>query len=189
MQTVLLIDGENFKGKIREVFSLSKKQFPIWHKYNFKGLLDKVFDNMLIDRKIFYFAKIKEHKGSLEKSKKLILEQRLLKNSLEKQFFEVVLAGRVRGYGGENSKAPIIFKEKGVDVKIAVDMVSMACDNKARKIIIGSSDSDLQPAIFEVKNRGIDCLYLGFELQPNRGIIYTATKNILIRNEDVLKFF
>ena len=37
MATVLFIDGENFKGKIKSVFYDAKKEKPIWHEYNFKG--------------------------------------------------------------------------------------------------------------------------------------------------------
>ena len=53
METILLVDGENFKGKMRSVFKDSDKDKPIWHKYNFRGLLDKVLDGIKIDRKIF----------------------------------------------------------------------------------------------------------------------------------------
>ena len=56
MQTILLIDGENFKG-----------------------LLDKVLKDIPIERRVFYFARIKEHEASKEKSKQLVEEQRLLK--------------------------------------------------------------------------------------------------------------
>lgn len=44
-----------------------------------------------------------------------------------------------------------IFREKGVDVKITVDMVSWACDKKVNTVMLASSDSDLQPAITEIK--------------------------------------
>src|SRR3989344_8291910 len=157
MQTILVIDGENFKGKIRSIFKNTKKDRPVWHEYDFKGLLDTVLKDMPINRRFFYFARIKEHEESKEKSKQLIKEQRLLKTHLEKQGFEVILSGRVRGQmeDGYKGKRVLVFKEKGVDVKIAVDMVSLACDKKVDEIILGSSDSDLQPAINEVHNRGV----------------------------------
>ena len=97
MQTILLIDGENFKGKIKSVFKETNKTRPIWHEYDFRGLLDKVLAGSQLDRKIFYFGRIKEHEESREKSKQLIEEQRLLKNHLEQSGFEVILSGRVRG--------------------------------------------------------------------------------------------
>lgn len=190
METFLFIDGENFKYKIRSVFKEEDKTKSVWNKYNFKGLLDKVLDGIKIDRKVFYFAKIKEHNDSKDKSKQLIEEQRLLKTHLENQGFEVILGGRVRGQFEEDQKGKkvLIFKEKGVDVKIAVDMVSFACDKKVKEIILCSSDSDLQPAIKEITRRNVKCLYLGFESQPNKGMTFTADRTILIRNTEVLSF-
>jgi uncharacterized LabA/DUF88 family protein len=189
MATVLFIDGENFKGKIKSVFYDAKKEKPIWHEYNFKGLLDKVLKDIPIAHKVFYFARVKEHPESKEKSLELIEEQRLLKTHLEKNGFEVILSGRVRGQMEQvGGKRVLVFKEKGVDVKIAVDMVVTACDKVASEIILASSDSDLQPAIKETIQRGVNCIYLGFESQPNKGISYTTSRTILIRNSEVVEF-
>jgi uncharacterized LabA/DUF88 family protein len=190
MLTLLLIDGENFKGKMKSVFIDAGKDKPVWHEYDFKGLLEKVLKGTTIDRKVFYFGRIKEHPESREKSKQLIEEQRRLKTHLERQGFEVILSGRVRGQfeDGYKGKKILVFKEKGVDVKIAVDMVTHSCDKTAKEIILGSSDSDLQPAIQEVRQRGTTCVYLGFESQPNKGITFTTNRTILIRNSEVLEF-
>jgi uncharacterized LabA/DUF88 family protein len=190
MEPILIIDGENFKGKIRAVFKENGKNKPVWHEYNFKGLLEKVLEGTGIKKKIFYFARIKEHEQSKEKSKGLIEEQRLLKTHLEKQGFEVILSGRVRGQmeDGQNGKKILVFKEKGVDVKIAVDMVCLACDKKTKEIILASSDSDLQPAIKEIRARNVNCVYLGFESQPNKGLSYSTNRTILIRNSEVSEF-
>lgn len=190
MQTILIIDGENFKGKIKSVFKENEKEKPKWNKYDFKGLLDKVLLGIKIDKKVFYFARIKEDKQTKEKSKQLIEEQRLLKNHLVKNGFEVILSGRVRGQTENiNGKKVLVFKEKGVDVKMAVDMVSWSCDKKVSTIILGSSDSDLQPAITEIRNRNTNCIYLGFESQPNKGMTYTTNRTILIRNSEILEFY
>jgi len=190
MGTILLIDGENFKGKMKSIFKEAGKERPVWHEYDFKSLLDKVLEGIPVDRKVFYFARVKEHEDSREKSKQLIEDQRLLKNHLEKLGFEVILSGRVRGQWeeGQGGKKALVFKEKGVDVKIAVDMVSLSCDKKAEEIILGSSDSDLQPAIKEVRERGSRCVYLGFESQPNKGLTYTTNRTLLIRNSEVFEF-
>ena len=190
MQTFLFIDGENFKGKIRSVFSEVGTSRPPWNRYDFKGLLSHVLKGVRVDRKIFYFARIKEHAESKEKSRQLIEEQRLLKTHLETQGFEVILSGRVRGQLEEshNGKKVLVFREKGVDVKIAVDMVRLACDKGVDAIILGSSDSDLQPAIKEVRDRKVLCIYLGFEAQPNKGISFSTNRTILIRNSEVIDF-
>lgn len=185
MRTILLVDGENFKGKIKDVYKAAGKERPVWHEYNFKGLIDQVLRGIKIDRTAFYFAKIKMHPEFRKKSSQLIEEQRLLKTHLEKQGFEVVLTGRVRGHVAGKK---MVFKEKGVDVKVAVDMITTACDKKASAIVLASSDSDLQPAISEIQARGTECYYLGFEVNPNKGISYTTKRTILIRNAEVFEF-
>jgi len=35
MKRILLIDGENLKGKIRAVFDIQKESEFVWHNYNF----------------------------------------------------------------------------------------------------------------------------------------------------------
>ena len=189
MKRILLIDGENFKGKIRSIFKELGREKLIWHEYDFRGLLDKVLGDSEIQDRIFYFARIKEHEDSKDKSRKLIEEQRRLKTHLEQQKFKVILSGRVRGQNeGENGKKILVFREKGVDVQIAVDMMKIACDKMADEIILVSSDSDLQPAIKEIRSRGISCVYLGFETQPNKGLAFTTNRTILIRNSEIAEF-
>ena len=101
-----------------------------------------------------------------------------------------MLSGRIRGQmeDGFLKKKVLVFKEKGVDVKIAVDMVSWSCDKKVDSIVLGSSDSDLQPAIKETRRRGVECIYLGFENEPNKGLTFTTNRTILIRNSEILEF-
>lgn len=191
MKTTLFIDGRNFLGKLEDVFQRENRSRPEWAAYNFRGLLDHVLKGITIDDQIFYFAKIKEHPATQEKSQKLILERRLLKAHLEKQGFRVVLSGAVRGnYKKDNrGKEILVFKEKGVDISIAVDMVVGACDMLLKTAVIGSPDSDLQPAVHELNKRGVESIYLGFEIMPNKGLTATTKRTILIRNSEVLQFY
>lgn len=190
MQIILFIDGENFVKKLQAVLKQEGQSRIESHLYDFKGLVDKVLQGTNIDKKLFYFARLKEHHKTIEKSRQLIKSQRHLKRHLEQQGFVVILSGRVRGQIEKtlNGKEVLVFKEKGVDVKIAVDMVRDACDGKLKTAIIGSSDSDLQPAIAELKNRNVERIYLGFENSPNKGLTFTTNRTILIRNSEVLEF-
>jgi len=187
MQTILFIDGRNFISKIESIFDRKNIDLSI---YSFEGLLDKVLTGIKIDRKIFYIGRIVNHNETKEKSAELIQKQRLLKTSLEKQGFEVIYAGHVRGNEASCPKGHkfLLFREKGVDVKIAVDMISLACDQILNTAIIASSDSDLQPAIKELEKRKIKRIYLGFENSPNKGLTFTTNRTILIRNSEVLEF-
>ncbi|MDZ4113420.1 MAG: NYN domain-containing protein [Brevundimonas sp.] len=185
MATLLLVDGENFKAKIKTAFRLAGVDRPAWHEYDFAGLFAHVLKGTVITQTRFYFGKLRFDPDSAQKSNQLIQEQRLLKTHLEASGFEVVLAGQVRGQGEGRHK---VFKEKGVDVRIAVDMIASACDGRASELTVASSDSDLQPAIHEVTKRGVRCVYLGFELNPNKGLTYTTGRAVLIRNAEVLQF-
>jgi uncharacterized LabA/DUF88 family protein len=191
-RTVLYIDGENLRHYIEKV--LREKNIPekdaILLNIDLLKLLNKVLKGIKVSKKIYYSAKLKLHKETIRKSKELIQKQRVLKTKLEKQGFDFVMSGNVRLQRIViNKKSKIVFKEKGVDVRIAVDLVTAACDKKIKTAIICSSDSDLQPAITEIKNRGIKVIYLGFEIKPNKGLMYTANRAILIRNSEVLEFF
>lgn len=190
MKTILFIDGRNFLIKLEDVFEMERVPLPEWNAYNFSGLLNHVLQGIQVDEIVFYFAKIREHPDTKEKSKKLIQELRMLKTHLEKQGFRVVLGGVVRGNYKKNAggKNMLLFKEKGVDVSIAVDIVTAACDKILKTAIIGSSDSDLQPAIRELNKRKIESIYLGFEILPNKGLTATTKRTILIRNAEVIKF-
>ncbi len=190
METILFVDWENLKKKLEAVFKKESAEKPKWNEYDFLGLFNQVLEGIKIDRKIFYAAKLSIHPLTEQKSKELIEEQRLFKKYLETEGFEFVFGGRVRGnvitdYKGKES---VIFKEKGVDVRIAVDMLNMACDGELKTAILASSDSDLQPAIKSLRKRNVECIYLGFEMEPNKGLTYTTSRTILIRNSEVLKF-
>lgn len=186
MNTVLFIDGENFLHKVKEV--LLERKVDVGKidlsKFDFNLLLNKSLEEYKIHRKIFYAAKLHFHKETKEKSTELILFQRHLKTNLEKQGFEFLIAGNVRCQKIGNK---VIFREKGVDVKIAVDLVSLAADKMLKTAILCSSDSDLQPAIEELKKRKVEIVYLGFEIQPNKGLTYTTNRTVLFRNSEILQ--
>ena len=190
MRTILFIDGRNFIDKINLILSPNKEKDIDFSIYNFEGLINKALSEINIDKKIFYFGKLIKHPQTIKKSEELIEKQRKLKTHLEEQGFEVIIAGRVRGHIEKCIKGheTLTFREKGVDVRIAVDMFTLACDKELKTAIIGSSDSDLQPAIKELEKREVKRIYLGFEDSSNKGLTFTTNRTILIRNSEVREF-
>ena len=189
--TYLFIDGENFLFKIEDALiqeGFVKDKIDSIHIDIIK-LLKLAIPNEPINQSFFYAGRLREYQEyaeTIKKSKELILKQRILKTSLGKQGFTFVLAGNVRPQIVTfNGKSRITFKEKGVDVRIAVDLISLSCDKTIKKAIICSSDSDLQPAIAEARKRGVEVVYLGFESSPNKGLMYTTNKTILFRNSEI----
>lgn len=184
--TVLFIDGENFIYKLEDVLREKRpdKSKLDLNTIDFNKLFEKPLEGFKISRKIFYAAKLRPHPETKKKSEELIAFQRKLSNILKKQKFEFILAGNVRA---QKIDGKLVFKEKGVDVKIAVDMVSLSCEKELKTAILCSSDSDLQPAIQEVRRRNTEVVYLGFELNPNKGLTATTNRTILFRNAEIIK--
>ncbi|MFC1790574.1 NYN domain-containing protein [Patescibacteria group bacterium] len=191
-KTVLYIDGENLRHYIEKVLQQEgiKKTETTILNVNLANLFKKVLKGIRITRRVYYMAKLRQHQSSLKKSKLLIAKQRKLKSLLENQGFKFEIVGNVRAQRiTTNGRSKIIFREKGVDVKIAVDLVVAACEGKVERVIVCSSDSDLQPAIGEAKKRKLEVIYLGFETNPNKGLIYTCDRAILIRNSEIIEAF
>ncbi|MEI6690818.1 MAG: NYN domain-containing protein [bacterium] len=192
MSTILYIDGENLKHYLKSVLKQAgiKEDKLNLENFAYSALFDKVLKGITITEKRYYSAKIRFHEDNAQKSKELITKQRVQKTNLEKNGIKVIIGGNVRPQEITlNGKKKTIFHEKGVDVKIAVDLVANACDKTISSAILCSSDSDLQPAVKEARARGVEIVYLGFENSPNKGLSYTTHRTILIRNSEVLETF
>lgn len=182
---VLFIDGENFLHKVKEVLKKEgvKKNVANLARIDLNKLLRAPLKGLAVTRKIFYASRLRFHPETKKKSNELLKFQRTIRNNLTHQGFEFVLAGNVRAQKIGNK---IVFREKGVDVKIAVDLVSFSSRKILDCAILCSSDSDLQPAVAELRERKIEIVYLGFEESPNKGLSYTTNRTILLRNSEIL---
>ena len=186
-QTILLVDGQNFINRIRTVLARSGAKNVDVTKFDYMGFFNELFKDQQVDLASFYFAKLHEHKDTAEKSHELMERYEVLKKHLEDQGFRYVTSGTVRSRIGPDKE--VTFQEKGVDVRIAVDMVTAVLDGVADTVILASSDSDLQPAIKEIRNRKATAVYLGFKYRSNRGLELTTDKSILVSNDQVKKFY
>ncbi len=183
---ILFIDGENFINKVEEVLrneGIDKSKIDI-PSIDINKLLNEALKGLNISRKIFYAAKLHSYPETRRKSEELISFQRKLRNNLVKHGYDFIIAGNVRA---QKVGDRLVFREKGVDVRIAVDLVSLACDDKLKTAILCSSDSDLQPAVKELKQRKVEVIYLGFENNPNKGLTYTTDRTVLLRNPEVIE--
>jgi len=77
-------------------------------------------------------------------------------------------------------------REKGIDVKLATDLIVGAVDNTYDTAIVVSSDADLIPAIQWVRGRMKKKIeYIGFSIAHSEGFDATRPTNSLIYNSDV----
>lgn len=192
-ETILFIDGENFLFSVARIL---KEKGLIRHKseiqkLSMQSIIDSALKSFTINKTKFYAGKINvpKHVPDLVVKSNLLAEsQRRLKRSLENQGIEFILSGHVRLQDTKVEKGKLIgvFKEKGTDVRVAVDMVSLACDKQLEAALILSSDSDMQPAIKELAKRGVKVVYVGFENSINAGLTQTTTQTVLISASEIV---
>ena len=185
---IAFIDGENTKGRIREVFLKHKRPTPEWSNYDFKGLFDEIFSLEAVSVRKFFRAIPKPHMDLGIESTALLLSYRNLGGHLNRQGFEIIKAGTLRADYRLPGDSKPKYREKGVDVSLAVAMVVMTYDNMVNKLFLVASDSDYQPAVAEVRKRKKQIIYVGFEVNPNLGLIAKTNNRIIIADALVLKY-
>ena len=93
----------------------------------------------------------------------------------------VIKRGKVIYDGGK-------IREKGTDVKIAIDLVIGAADDIYDTAILVSSDTDLIPALKYLKYKNKKLEYIGFSHAPSFGMQKFADLSILLLGENIEKF-
>jgi uncharacterized LabA/DUF88 family protein len=81
------------------------------------------------------------------------------------------------------------YHEKGVDVRLAVEMIRFAREDKYDQAYLISSDTDLVPAIEEVQAFGKVVQYVGIPKGQSFGLSKTADDVRLLRPEEIKQFF
>ncbi|HUC20561.1 MAG TPA: NYN domain-containing protein [Candidatus Polarisedimenticolaceae bacterium] len=82
-----------------------------------------------------------------------------------------------------------LLQEKGVDVRIAVDVLDHAHQNPKQTIAIFSSDTDLIPALDRVKKNGTRVVYIAHSEAINRAIDATAHETITFTARKVTQLY
>jgi len=174
-RVAVYIDGSNFYYKIKDLGIKNKTYFGYG---DFASWLAR--DRRLVARR--YYVGVVRAKGEDDRAKKMQEGQVRLFNHLcsKSEGFNVQ-----RGYLMKNDGT---FHEKGVDVKMAVDLLVGAYENLYDTAILISSDTDLIPAIQKVKNLGKNVEYIGFAHKPSYGLQKHATLSRLLIDEELRKF-
>lgn len=115
--------------------------------------------------------------GGSEKTKRLYDGQQKLFYNLGSQ--------RILIKRGVMLKTGNIYHEKGVDVRIAIDILRGALKNEYDICYVVSSDMDLVPAIKDARRSKKDVIYVGFENSISNALQYNSTKTFII-TKDIL---
>ena len=175
---IIYIDGENFLHRIEDTLKRRKlinKKEQILH-FAVRELFSQIIEEFNVVEIRYYGTKIRTHgindSSILAKAQGMIESQRRFKRDLLNQNIEFIVAGalRVREVSCHQcKKTSLVFKEKGVDVRMAVD-IAIESSSSTDQIVV-SSDSDLLPALKRAKQNKSRLVYVHHAEQPNYAMI------------------
>ena len=146
-----------------------------------RGLFTKVASGYGIAAITYYIGKIRQRRDD-ERSQKLYAgQQRLLRFLRERQKIRVVFGNVIVHPDGS-------YHEKGVDLRLALDMYKMAVEDKYDIAFLASSDNDLVPVVEECRNLGKQVVHIGSSLKPSFGLQKACSRSVLLEQKDVLPF-
>ncbi len=174
-KVAIYIDGSNFFKYLKD----KQVAFPKNKIFDYKKFCNYLINHRECESMRYYVGIVRNFNDS-SKSKKMVRSQQKFLAILQNDGF-AVKRGKVMYDKGR-------IREKGTDVKIAVDLIVGAIENKYDTAIIVSSDTDLIPAIQYIKHKGKNIEYVGFSHAPSFGMQKHADLSILLRPQDIKNF-
>lgn len=169
---VILIDGSNFYFKLKDLKLHNLLSFDFSKFASHIARFNKIISVC------YYVGRIRQD-GSTKTKKLFDAQQKLLgKLKKHKVFYQF----------GYLLKSDGVYHEKGVDVQIAVDMLVAAYENTTDRIILVSSDTDLEPAIRKAREKGKIVEYVGFSHKPSVAMVSFCSESSLLKKEDLAPF-
>jgi uncharacterized LabA/DUF88 family protein len=178
-RVAVFIDGSNLYFKLRSLVPV-KMDFI---RYRYRELAESLLQ---ADERIsyigYYVGVVRDTKRTTnhEKTLELVKNQQKIFEQLRHQQIEVV-----KGYLLERDGR---YFEKGVDVRLAVDILAMAQARHYDVAMVISSDTDLIPAMQAAQRHKRQVLYVGFEHQPSLALMRYSDRSRLISRQDAAKF-
>ena len=169
MRQAVLIDGSNFYFKLKR---LKLEQ----GKFDFGKFVEWLGGGKQIQC-TYYVGAVRQEQS--RKSQKLYAKQRAFLAGLRNQGIKVELGYILKGQS---------YHEKGVDVKIAIDLVVGAYENTYDKAPMISSDTDLIPAVEKAISKRKKVEYVGFVDQPSYAMKRYCSSTKLLGKKDLEKF-
>lgn len=195
---LVFIDGENFRQVLNTILVNTgvineRENF----KYDLVGLLNDILGTDDLQIK-YYSSRVKPPRGhdldehtqySLNKIKEA---SRKWTSHLMGQGVECIKAGSLK----IKEESPcsncqykqVRFQEKGVDVRLALDMFEASLDDKTSAITVVSSDTDLCPTYHKIMDRGVNIQYVCFAAFVNRAVSAATNETVTITTEKAVKF-
>ena len=176
-RVAVYIDGSNFYNYLKD----EEINFPKGVKFQFKEFVDFLVNEQRECIAKRYYTGIFSNIDNTPKSIGLVLGQQKFLSKIEDDGFTIKGGKIIKHSDGT-------FKEKGTDVKIAVDLILGAINNLYDTAILVSSDTDLIPAVQYIKYKKKRLEYVGFSHDPSLAMQKHANLSILLLPRDIEKF-
>ncbi len=194
---LVFIDGSNFYHRIKSIAQYFTKEtgqeFSI-SKFNFKGFCQSLVGENNLSEIHYYIGQVKRPNPNAknnQKAQQLYDDQQRLTRYLQNESITVRFGKLIKSAGS--------YHEKGVDVQIAVEMIRFARQDKYDVAYLVSSDTDLVPAVEEVKDLGKEVVYVGVKRIPEKtdkkdafglsfGLLKTANDIKIVEKEQIKSF-
>ena len=173
-KVAVYIDGSNTYNKLKKLGLPEEDK-----RFDFSAFVSHIVGERQLVSKRYYVGIVRNHDGS-EKGEKLVRKQQQFLETLRSVDFEIK-RGKIMYDEGR-------IREKGVDVKLAIDLVIGAADDLYDTAIVISSDTDLIPAIKYARYKRKDVEYVGFAGAPSLGMIKECSSQRLLAKEDLVPF-
>jgi uncharacterized LabA/DUF88 family protein len=194
----ILIDGENLRHQLAHVLYQHKKvtDKQAYFKFDLVSFLAEALRTSSSITATYYTTRIKQpqQKVPLKLQKRIIgisEANRRWVADLTNQKVRIVKAGHLKIRESSAcvhcGKKTLVLQEKGVDVRVATDLVLARQDTIS--IVLASSDSDLIPSLEASKRAGLKVIYLCYAGWLNRSVAAQAYKTITFDDDLVLKHF
>ncbi|MEK7502824.1 MAG: NYN domain-containing protein [Patescibacteria group bacterium] len=171
----IYIDGSNFYNKLKK-----SGLIPNNKRFDYTNFVKNIVVQRDCVSKRYYIGIVSNFDNSA-KSQLLVKDQQKFLSNLEKEGFDIK-RGKILYDGGR-------IREKGVDVKIATDLIIGAVDNLYDTAVIISSDTDLIPAIRYIRYKKKKVEYIGFSSQPSIGMIANSDIRRLFTQKELENLF
>ena len=181
MRRNIYIDGENFVHIVLGVLAEKKliKNRSELNNLDFAYIIEFVTRSRPspVGHTRYYGAQLRvaNHSKQLQKqSQAMVAWNAGWVTNLNKQGIEYIKSGRLKVRDSHVcshcGKQELIFQEKGVDVGLAVDLVSDALKGHINEAVIFSADSDMLPAIKRVHGAKVKVIYAAYSGGVNRAL-------------------
>lgn len=176
MKTALLFDGSNFYHRLKKCCIQNSSSFDY---AGFVKFLSKSDDQLFYMG--YYVGLVNREQRDLHRDLVYFGQQRFFSNLKSVLPDICIVLGHIQNVKG-------IYQEKGVDVRLALDLYRLACEQGVEKIILVSSDADLLPAVDLAQKVGCVVEYVGINHSLSQALLRNCRRKRVLLCSDLKQF-